>query len=167
MDEALNDRDDVGVLGPNVDHEGAFQPEEVGGKHGGLVHEEAVELVLLEEEFDEFLAVLLAAEGGLDVEHGVLGGIDQQFFAQGEVGHGLEALPVVNEAVLQDALGVGVLPREAVEEVQLGLLTGGAVDLDILGGDGGTEGATRSGLSLPAKPILVLRDPTSMMRGIP
>ena len=35
------------------------------------MHEEAVEFVLLEEEFDQFLTVLFAAEGRLDVEHGV------------------------------------------------------------------------------------------------
>ena len=45
------------------------------------MHEEPVELVLFEKEFDQLLPVLFAAQRGLDVEHGVLGRVDQKFLA--------------------------------------------------------------------------------------
>ena len=131
------------------------------------MHEESVELVLLEKELNEFLAVLLAGERRFDVEHRMFGGVDQQLLAEGVAGHGLEALPIVDEAVLEDAFGITLRTSNAVVKVDLDLFPGRAVQLDVLRGEMGTEGATRSGRSLPANPILVLRDPTSMMRGIP
>jgi hypothetical protein len=79
----------------------------------------------------------------------------------------LEAFPVVDEAVLEYAFGVAVFSGEGVVEVHFYFFACGFVDLDVLSDFELTDGAMMSGLSLPAKPILVLSDPTSMMRGMP
>lgn len=79
----------------------------------------------------------------------------------------MEAFPIVDETVLEDAFGVTFWASKGVVEVEFYLFAGVLVELDVLDGEIGTEGATRSGLSLPANPILVLREPTSMMRGMP
>jgi hypothetical protein len=47
VDETLDNWDDMSVLSSNIDHEGAFQTEEIGRKNGRLVHEKTIELVLL------------------------------------------------------------------------------------------------------------------------
>jgi hypothetical protein len=167
VDEPLHHRHHVRVLGPDVDHQRALQPEEVGRQHRRLVHEQPVKLVLLEEQLDQLLPVLLAAQRRLDVEERVLRRVHQQLLGQRRPRQRLETLPVVDETVLQDALGVAVLPRKGVEEVHLHLLARRLIDLHALGRVQLTEGATTSGRSLPAKPILVLSEPTSMMRGMP
>lgn len=79
----------------------------------------------------------------------------------------METFPVVDEAVIENAFWIALFLCEGGEEVELHLFTGVAINLDVLSVEGGTEGATRSGRSLPAKPILVLSEPTSMMRGMP
>jgi hypothetical protein len=79
----------------------------------------------------------------------------------------LETFPVVDEAVIENAFWVAFFLGEGGEEVELYLFASVAIDLYILSVEGSTEGATKSGRSLPAKPILVLREPTSMMRGMP
>ena len=79
----------------------------------------------------------------------------------------MKTFPVFNETVFEYAFRVTVFFRVGRVEVELVFLASGAIDLYILGEDGCTEGARMSGLSLPAKPILVLREPTSMISGIP
>jgi len=72
VDEALDHWHHVRVLCAYVHHQGAFQAEQIGGEDRSLVHEESIELVLLEKQFDQFLTILLAAERRLDVEERVL-----------------------------------------------------------------------------------------------
>lgn len=131
------------------------------------MHKESIELIFLEKKFDQLLAVLFTGKGRLDVEHWMFRRIHKQLFAKCKSSHSLKALPIVDKAILQDAFGVAVLSSEGAEEVQLHLFSVVAVDLHVLSVEVGTEGDTRSGRSLPANPILVLREPTSMMRGIP
>ena len=80
----------------------------------------------------------------------------------------MKTFPVLDEAILQDGLGISILLGEGLMEINLCFLAGVPIDLDVLHHMiVVTDGAMTSGLSLPAKPILVLREPTSMMRGIP
>lgn len=157
----------MGVLCSDVHHQGTFESKQIGRKDGGLVHEESIKFVFLEKKFNKFLPVLFAGEGRFNVEHWVLRGIHQHLFAEGESSHGLKPFPVVDETIFQDAFGVAVFAGKGVEEVEFYLFSVVAVDLDVLSVEVSTEGDTRSGRSLPANPILVLREPTSMMRGIP
>lgn len=50
------------------------------------MHEKTIEFVLFKEEFNQFLAILLAGQRRFNVEHGMLWRIDEQFFAEGEGG---------------------------------------------------------------------------------
>jgi hypothetical protein len=131
------------------------------------MHKQPIKLVLLEKEFDQLLTVLLAAEGRLDVEHGVFGRIYEQLFAKIKTSESLESLPIINKTVVEDAFRVRILAGERVIEVHLNLFASVLIDLNVLYELQLTEGAMTSGLSLPAKPILVLSDPTYMMRGMP
>jgi hypothetical protein len=131
------------------------------------MHEQSIELVLLKEELDQFLTVLLAAQWRFDIEQRMFRGIHQKLLGQRGASESLEALPIIDEAILQYALGITIFSREGVVEVELDLFPGGLVDLYVLSGLQLTEGATTSGRSLPAKPILVFSEPTYMISGMP
>lgn len=52
VDESLDYWHHVGVLGPDVYHQGTLEAEEVGWEDRRFVHKDAIELVLLEKQFD-------------------------------------------------------------------------------------------------------------------
>ncbi len=79
----------------------------------------------------------------------------------------MEALPIIDETVFEDAFWVVVLACEGGIEIQLCFLACVLVDLDVLNQFQLTEGAKRSGLSFPANPIFVFKEPTSIIRGMP
>lgn len=167
MDEAFHNWHHMRVLRTDIHHQRTLQSEEVSGQHWGLMHEQSIELVLLKEEFDQFLTVLLAAQWWLDIEQRMLRGIHQQLLCKCRASESLEALPIIDEAILQYTLRVTIFSCEGVVEVEFDLFSGGLVDLYVLNGLQLTEGATTSGRSLPAKPIFVFSEPTYMISGMP
>jgi hypothetical protein len=76
VNEAFDDRDNVGKLCSNIDNQTAFKCKEISGEDGGFVHKDSVEFVGFVEKFDEFLSVLFAAKGRFDVKERVFGWID-------------------------------------------------------------------------------------------
>jgi hypothetical protein len=79
----------------------------------------------------------------------------------------LKTFPIVNKAIFKDTFWITILFRKSTIEINLALLPSIFIYLNILDIIFFTEGAMTSGLYLPAKPILVLRDPTSIINGMP
>ena len=79
----------------------------------------------------------------------------------------MKAFPVLDETILENTFRVACLFSEALIEIEFVLFACFFVGLDILHRFQLTVGAMMSGRSLPEKPILVLRDPTYMINGMP
>jgi hypothetical protein len=136
VNEAFNDRDDVGKLCANIDNQTAFKCKEISGENGGFVHKDSVEFVGFVEEFDEFLSVLFAAKGRFDVEKRVFGWIDEHFFAKCESGKGLESFPVFDETVIEDGFRVAILFCQRGVEIEFVFFGGYGIGLNVGRDDG-------------------------------
>lgn len=127
VNKTFNDWNHVSKLCANIHNQTTLQRKKISWKHCWFVHKKTIEFVGLVEKLDKFLSVLFAAEGRLDIKKGVLGGVDKHFFSEGKTGQSLESLPVFNETVFEDGLGVRVLFGERGVEIELGFFGGDGI----------------------------------------